>query len=286
MQNLIKIVSPRLKDKIRNSAVLHIPYVLMRTFIRYKIAMDYYRVPLNIIKKWKWLDTENSNFYYEISDLNRLYLAHVLSHITQADPVNIISYFEELENDDDLRNYLKFTLIKTKYNKDISINYARRIGWYALVRLLKPGVVIETGVSHGVGACVLCAALERNQKEGFFGKYYGLDLDPQAGALFKGRFDAIGQILYGDSIETLKKLDQKIDFFINDSDHSIDYEYNEYLTIADKLSDRAVIVGDNSHVSDRLSKFSMATSRKFIFFKEEPKSHWYPGAGIGLSYRG
>jgi hypothetical protein len=28
----------------------------------------------------------------------------------------------------------------------------------------------------------------------------------------------------------------------------------------------------------------MKTGRNFVFFKEQPKAHWYPGAGIGISY--
>jgi hypothetical protein len=91
--------------------------------------------------------------------------------------------------------------------------------------------------------------------------------------------------LYGDSIESLKKLDVAIDLFINDSDHSADYEAEEYKIIADKLSERAFVLGDNSHVTDKLLEFSLATNRQFIFFKEKPLNHWYPGAGIGISFK-
>ena len=52
-----------------------------------------------------------------------------------------------------------------------------------------------------------------------------------------------------------------------------------------KLSDRAVILGDNSHWSPSLADFSERNGRNFIFFKEEPAQHWYPGAGIGFSFR-
>src|SRR6266446_10867828 len=77
-----------------------------------------------------------------------------------------------------------------------------------------------------------------------------------------------------------------IDLFINDSDHSAEYEYKEYLTVADKLTPSAVILGDNSHVSDSLRRFSEMRHRRFLFFQEKPKEHWYPGAGIGISYLG
>jgi hypothetical protein len=45
-------------------------------------------------------------------------------------------------------------------------------------------------------------------------------------------------ILYGDSIESLAKLDESIDLFINDSDHSAEYEAREYITVGPRLSER------------------------------------------------
>ena len=93
-----------------------------------------------------------------------------------------------------------------------------------------------------------------------------------------------GEVLYGDSISTLEAFSEKIDLFINDSDHSAEYEYGEYQTIAGKLAAGAVILGDNSHITDSLSRFARKSGRCFIFFHEIPKEHWYPGAGIGVAF--
>jgi hypothetical protein len=72
--------------------------------------------------------------------------------------------------------------------------------------------------------------------------------------------------------------------FINDSDHSAEYEGREYRVIAPKLSAQAIIVGDNAHVTDELMKFSREIDRQFLFLREEPVNHWYLGAGIGRSF--
>jgi hypothetical protein len=95
----------------------------------------------------------------------------------------------------------------------------------------------------------------------------------------------MGTILYGDSIDSLTALDVTVDVFVNDSDHSAEYEGREYRVIASKLSERAVIIADNAHVTDELLKFSRETGRQFLFFREEPANHWYLGAGIGLSFK-
>ncbi len=144
---------------------------------------------------------------------------------------------------------------------------------------------METGVDKGLGSILLCSALLRNNDEGYPGYYYGTDINPEAGYLLVGKYKQFGKLLIGDSIESLIKLDFKIDLFINDSDHSGEYEYKEYQTILSKLSEDAIILGDNAHITDKLSKFSMENNRKFLFWKEIPKGHWYPGAGIGISFK-
>lgn len=228
--------------------------------------------------------TENSNYYYDITELNKEHLSHLIAHVTKGSPKVIVGYFEELEQDQALRNHIEAGL--SAYGQDIAeIHYGRRLGWYALIRELKPNLVLETGVHQGVGACVIASALLKNISEGYSGHYLGTDIDPNAGMLLTGKYQSVGEILYGDSVESLKKVDSKIDVFINDSDHDPEYEAIEYDTIASKLSQKSVILGDNSHVTDKLSQFSLMNSREFIFFSEKPKNHWYPGAGIGISYK-
>jgi predicted O-methyltransferase YrrM len=246
--------------------------------------MNYYSENLELIKKWSKMDTEDSNFYYQLTPLNQLYLSHTISKVTGETPAKITEYFDELLNDQTLRTHLENSreLLKTK---NTTIDYGRRLGWYAIVRVAKPQLVVETGVEHGVGACVITAALIKNSEEGFAGRYLGTDIRTSAGEVFTAPYSNFGEVLYGDSIESLKRIDQKIDVFINDSDHSSDYEFQEYLTVQNKLTENSIILGDNSHVTDCLARFSINEGRNFLFFAEKPRNHWYPGAGIGISFK-
>ena len=260
-------------------------YRFLRVPIRFKIAMRYYSRNLTYIGKWIWQDSETSNFYYGITELNRDQLAQIISIVTNHPYEVITSYFDELEHDQDLINHLNNSIIESGYERGIKVKYGRRLGWYAFVRATKPKIVIETGVDHGVGACVITSALLRNEQDGSNGRYFGTDIRKGAGALFTGVYANYGEIIYGDSIASLKDFDGKIDLFINDSDHSADYEYAEYEVIKPKLSKSAIILGDNSHVTDKLSQFSRLNARSYVFFSEKPDQHWYPGAGIGISFR-
>ena len=152
------------------------------------------------------------------------------------------------------------------------------------MRATKPKIVVETGVDKGLGACVLTAALMKNSEEGYTGYYYGTDINPKAGYLLSEPYSELGRVLYGDSIESLQKLNESIDIFINDSDHSAEYERREYETVQGKLAPAAIILGDNAHTNDKLLTFALATGRQFVFFQEKPLNHWYPGAGIGIAF--
>ena len=254
-----------------------------RVASRKKFAMGYYSDALYRIDEWAPRETENDNFYYDLSDLNKLHLAHVFAGLTGAPLQKIQSLCQELIGDIALRDHLQNGVRLLKGFRDIEIAYGRRLGWYALARLLRPHTIVESGVHQGVGSCVLCAALLRNAAEGHEGRYYGTDVDPNAGKLFTAPYTSVGEILYGDSIRSLIAFDQPIDLFINDSDHAAEYEYREYVTIKDKLGRNGVILGDNSHVTTSLPRFCAETGRPFLFFREQPRDHWYPGAGIGIS---
>jgi predicted O-methyltransferase YrrM len=253
---------------------------------RFYYATTYYNKYYAKIIKWLFNSNEYTNFTYDLSDDNKLLLCQFISHITHSELKTIIKYKEELENDQELKNHIIKATKDSAYSSeaDTTCFYGRRIGWYILIRVLKPEVVIETGVEKGLGSVVIASALLKNIEEGKVGKYYGTDINPDAGYLFSGKYKSCGEILFGDSIESLNNFNQNIDLFINDSDHSEIYERNEYLAIKNKLGTNSIIVSDNAHCSPELSHFSRNEQRDYIFFKEEPINHWYPGGGIGISW--
>jgi Methyltransferase domain len=250
-------------------------------------VLKYYWPRLRVGALWLLTSRETSNFTYDLTPRNEQHLAQLIALAVGCPPSQIIGYFDEIRQDRALGDAIagQVKVLGRQGGYDPVARFGRRIGWYALVRATKPKVVIETGVEKGMGAMVLCAALLRNSREGYQGRYYGTDINRGAGRLFVEPYLSKGEILYGDSIETLSALDEVVDIFINDSDHSADYEREEYRIIACKLAERAIIVGDNAHVTDELLKFSSETGRKFLFFREEPANHWYLGAGIGLAFK-
>jgi hypothetical protein len=125
----------------------------------------------------------------------------------------------------------------------------------------------------------------RNTLEGYPGKYLGTDINPNAGYLLQGNLRQFGEIKYGDSIQTLRTIKDSVDIFINDSDHSAEYEENEYETIKENLSIAPIVLGDNSHVTSKLYEFAERQNMSFLHYAEQPAAHWYPGAGIGAAFK-
>lgn len=254
---------------------------------RIYIASKYFNNKFWLILKWGVTSREDTNFTYYLTPDNIKYLALTISAVTQIDYSTILKYIDEAQSDEILKKTIIDAVSNSPLKKfaDKEVKFGRRLGWYAFARAIKPGVIVETGVDKGLGSILLCAALLRNKEEGFDGRYYGTDINPDAGYILSGKYKEVGKILYGDSITSLSEFTEEIDLFINDSDHSADYEYQEYITIKKLLKENSIILGDNSHCTDKLADFSVEMNRSFIFFHEVPLNHWYPGAGIGISYK-
>jgi len=235
---------------------------------------------------WLFTSRETTNFTYALEEKNFYYLASFIAVITKHDIDEILGYMSELQNDIGLRDHIRTRTAASDLAKiaDTKVEFGKRLGWYAFARATKPKIIVETGIDKGLGAVVLTTALRRNAAEGSAGKYFGTDINPEAGYLLGDEYADFGEIMYGDSVESLSSFEQPIDLFINDSDHSAAYEAREYEAIADKLAPGAIVLGDNSHVTSALFDFSRRRQRRFLFFRESPKDHWYPGGGIGVSF--
>lgn len=261
------------------------PYILMP--YRAKIGFRYISPRIGNLVKWIFASRETTNFTYDLTPYSKQCLAALLSNITGTPSDTVESYFNELQTDVALASHIEKCISKSedRFLSDKKVCYGRRIGWYALARIIKPRVIVETGVDKGLGSCVLCSALLKNAAEGSPGEYFGTDINSAAGYLLAPPYSAVGKIIYGDSIQSLKAFNREIDLFVNDSDHSATYEADEYRTVQSKLSSHAVLIGDNSHGSPSLLAHSKASGMRFHLFLETPQDHWYPGGGIGIATR-
>lgn len=238
--------------------------------------------PLRELAVWGFKSREDTNYTYQLTRSNERHLAHAIAKVTGVGAQEALGYIDELKSDKELADHIISATASGPYrgHADLRADYSKRLGWYAIARILKPEVVVETGIDKGLGSVVLAAALIRNGR----GRLYGTDINPRAGQFLTGRYAEVSEILYGDSLKSLAAFDRTIDLFINDSDHSARYEREEYEMIHEKLSPTAIVLGDNAHCTDELIDWSEEVGRQFLFWSEKPQGHWYPGCGIGFSF--
>ncbi|QOC93244.1 O-methyltransferase [Micromonospora craniellae] len=237
--------------------------------------------------RWLVASREHHNYTYELTKLSRSHLAWFVSVVCDLPVKQVRGYLKEIEADDALRQHIASATAGAARRglADKQVRYARRVGWYAIVRARKPKHIVETGVDKGLGSCVLAAALLRNAAEGHPGRVSSIDINPEAGYLARvAPWSGVIDLVVGDSVESIGALDRPVDLFLHDSDHSRVYEKREFDAVEPKLAPGAILLTDNVTHTNVLADHAERTGRRFLAYRETPANHWYPGDGIGVAW--
>lgn len=237
--------------------------------------------------RWLFTSREHHNYTYDLTRLSREHLAWFVSVTCDLPVAQVRTFLTEIETDEPLRRHIEQTTATSARRglADRQVRYARRIGWYAIVRATRPTHIVETGVDKGLGTCVLAAALLRNAADGHPGRVTSLDINPEAGYLAKAHpWSEVVDLTIGDSIASIGALDRPVDLFLHDSDHSVAHERREFEAVEPKLAPGARLLTDNVTVTNVLAEHAERTGRHFLAYRETPARHWFPGDGIGLAW--
>lgn len=140
---------------VRNGYPIVTP--IIRDVYRIKGIVRFGLIPLARSLSWYFRSNEYTNFTYDISEKSEKYLSAFLANALDASREETISYLNEVKEDAKLREHFLELVPRTeeRYFADLPIRYGRRVGWYVLLRILKPRIVVESGVDRGIGTCVL-----------------------------------------------------------------------------------------------------------------------------------
>jgi predicted O-methyltransferase YrrM len=140
---------------------------------------------------------------------------------------------------------------------------ARAKSLYSLVRIMKPTLVVETGVSIGNTSRAFLTAMERNQ----YGELYSIDLPTETrlsdGLTYRGNPAEVGKLvpqdvryrwhlILGDSrteLPTLLNKVKEIDFFFHDSLHTEEHMFWEFKTAWPFIRNGGILLSDDIGVS-------------------------------------
>ena len=242
---------------------------------------------ISVSARWLLTSREHHNYTYDLTRLSREHLAWFVSVTCDVPVKQARQYLAEIERDDALRQHIEQATAASDRRglADRKVRYARRIGWYAIVRAIRPAHIVETGVDKGLGTCVLASALLRNAADGEPGRVTSLDINPEAGYLVRAEpWAAVVDLVIGDSIASIAALDRPVDLFLHDSDHHTAHERREFQAVEPKLAPGALLLTDNVTITNVLAEHAEATGRRFLAYRETPAGHWFPGDGIGIAW--
>jgi hypothetical protein len=270
-----------LKAKLKRISIVTIPY-------RFCNVLYYYCFPKIVhIFKWSLKSKELHSYTYNLTSFNNEYLIHDISIITNLPYAQVQLYFNEIFFNNKLKKYIieKIENSEYKYVKDKRVELGNRFLHYCIIRAIKPKIIVENGIEIGFTSIILCEALLKNIKEGFIGKYYGLDINPIAGYLIKNRrYTSIAEILIGDSLKSLSTFEKNIDYYFSDGERTYKYEKVEFELLKTKVNINGIVVSNKLQISNCTSIFAKEMNRRHIYFREDPFNHWYPGSHIGIVF--
>jgi GT2 family glycosyltransferase/predicted O-methyltransferase YrrM len=150
---------------------------------------------------------------------------------------------------------------------------------YALVRLLKPAKVTETGVANGISSCFILAAMDKNAA----GRLVSVDFMPPGGPSFLPAGKDPGwlvpeglrsrwELVYGRTSEKLPPLlerDAPIDVFIHDSEHTYANMKFEYAEAWPRLKDGGLLLSDDIGFNRAFAELAERTGSRYAGYADK-----------------
>jgi len=275
--------SRRVRERLVSSPLILLVTYPRRAFLVLKAVWRVFAIGV----KWLVASREHTNFTYDLTERNRRQLAWFVANLLDRSVVEVTSYFDELETDREFADALSSALAASprSYVGDSEPRFARRIAWYAIVRILRPRVIVETGVDKGLGSMAIAAALSRNAADGVVGRLLAIDINAGAGVLVVAPWADYVEIVVGDSLVFLKALETEVDIFLHDSNHAYQHEFAELSIVFDRLADHGVMISDAASDSDALDDFARLHGLRYSYIGEELRNSWMRGQGLGIVRR-
>jgi hypothetical protein len=150
---------------------------------------------------------------------------------------------------------------------------------WAILRLTRPALAVETGILDGMASTVMLVALERNARDGHEGRLVSVDLMPGAGTMvpewLKHRWEPVA----GDSATAIGPAvgDRTIGYFASDSLVDDDHVDRELAAVLARAAPGLIAMT----VSAALQSLDRAGA-EVRRIQERPRGHFYAGRHVAI----
>lgn len=234
------------------------------------------------VLKFVVLDPEVENFTYEIE--NERELAVFLARALGVSPDELAAYIDEAQSDPELTTELD-RRVRWRWDTKRHLPLGRRLGWYAVTRLLKPKTTVETGIHAGLGSLAILRALERNSEYGAPGELISFDMLEGTGWLVPTRLRPFWTPVYESTLSALDRTleGRSVDLLIQDLGAGYEAERHDYEAVSRHASDRLVLIGASGHLTTALRDFSAERGLEYRHFIDVPHRHVFSGSATGIA---
>ena len=225
--------------------------------------------------------------------LFKTYLKPLASYLNCS--MNDLKYYlSDLRSDDEFWNHIKEKgekikkLLETKYIGAPPPSVLEMI--YCIIRIVKPQIVVETGVATGYSTAIILKALDDNG----VGMLYSIDLpartflssigvEAEIPAFFKVGYlvppslFGLWKLILGDARQELPALVNKlpfIDIFLHDSLHTYEHMSFEYEVVYPKIKEGGLLLSHDVTWNKAFLEFAQRVKRTPLIF--------YQGDGFGI----
>ena len=278
IKSWLKRLSPPLQNRLRRLSRLR--------WIEKARLTSYYGVslrarPLQVAKYVLWAP-DVGDFSYELDNEDEL--VEFLASALALEPTQVKGYLDELHAAPEVTRDLA-AAVRGRPDINRRPGLGHRVAWYVVARAIKPQLVVETGIKHGLGALVLLVALERNSREGSDGRLISFDPDPASGWVVPEAMRGRWRPVFATSCDAFdEQLEgEQIDLFVCDTPPDKDIEDFEMHAALRHGAPGIVLIAANGDRTTVLPDLVAERGGDYHFFTERPRHPIYPGGGLGLA---
>jgi hypothetical protein len=139
-------------------------------------------------------------------------------------------------------------------SEEMLVSFEEAMSLYLIIRLMRPKIVVETGVSAGRSSAFMLQAIEDNS----YGYLYSIDPDPNAGYAIPGVLKKRWFFIPKKSSEALPSILERlnqVDMFLHDSLHTYENMMYEFETIWPFITKNGVMLSDGIDFNKAFQEF-------------------------------